>query len=283
MSDAMISDVRWTVLGSGTSAGVPIIGCDCRTCTSDDPRDRRLRTSGMLQFTDAGGAPRVLLLDTSPDLREQALRHRLRRCDGIHFSHNHVDHVWGLDETRRFNVLMDAPIEIFADENTMDSLHRVYQHVFQQHRNVNPSFVATLIPHVVQAGQPIDRLGLRATPLTVLHGRLPVICWRFDALNAEGEVAAVQPGPLPLAWCTDTSSIPPETWPALRGLRTLFLDMLRERAHPTHFTREQAMNAAERIAADRTWFIHMTHDLLHAEASAEMPDGMDLAWDGLQV
>jgi phosphoribosyl 1,2-cyclic phosphate phosphodiesterase len=278
-----VQGVELLVLGSGTSAGVPVIGCDCETCTSDDPRDRRLRTSAAIRFTDVGGAERLILVDTSPDLRQQALTHGLRRCDAILFTHNHVDHVWGLDETRRFNVVMGGPIEIHADQHTMESLFRVYQHVFRRETNVNDSFVATLIPNVVDVGVPVDVHGLRCTPMKVLHGRLPVLAWRFEALDPGGGVAAEQPGPLPLAWVTDVSAIPPETWPELRGLRTLFIDMLRERKHPTHFTVDEAVSAAERIEADRTFFIHMTHDIRHAELDPRLPEGMALAWDGLRV
>lgn len=280
---AGVRDVRMLVLGSGTSAGVPVIGCSCATCTSDDPRDRRLRTSAALQFTGPAGEERLILIDTSPDLRQQALTHGLQRCDAILFTHNHVDHVWGLDETRRFNVMMDRSIDIHADHHTMESLFRVYQHIFRRETNVNDSFVATLVPHVVDVGVPVDLHGIRATPLKMLHGRLPVLAWRFEALDAAGGIAEEQPGPLPLVWATDVSAIPPESWPALRGLRTLFLDMLRERRHPTHFTVDEAVSASDRIEAERTWFIHMTHDIRHAELDPRLPEGMALAYDGLVV
>jgi phosphoribosyl 1,2-cyclic phosphate phosphodiesterase len=280
---AVIGEVELLVLGSGTSSGVPVIGCDCGTCTSDDPRDRRLRTSAAVRFRDARGGERLLLIDASPDLREQALRHRIRRCDAILFTHNHVDHVWGLDETRRFNVLMQEPITVHADQHTMESLFRVYQHIFRRETNVNDSFVASLEARVVDEGVPVDLHGLRCTPLRMLHGRLPVLAWRMEALDAAGAVAAEQPGPLPLVWATDVSGIPPESWPGLGGLRTLFLDMLRPRAHPTHFTVDEAIAAAERIGAGRTWFIHMTHDIRHAELDPRLPAGMRLAWDGLVV
>lgn len=280
---AVISDVEIMVLGSGTSAGVPVIGCDCHVCRSDDPRDRRLRTSAAVRFRDVAGHERLVLIDVSPDLRAQALEYDLRRCDGILVTHNHVDHIWGLDETRRFNALMDDSIDVHADAHTMESLFRVYQHIFRREQNVNDSFVATLIPHVVDVGTPVEIHGLRATPLRVLHGRLPILAWRFEALDTDGWVAETQPGPLPAAWCTDVSGIPPETWPELAGLRTLFLDCLRERHHPTHFTVDQAVDAATRIGADTTWLIHMTHDLLHVELSERTPEGIEPAHDGLVV
>jgi len=279
----MVSNVRLLILGSGTSAGVPVIGCDCAVCTSDDPRDRRLRSSACLQFTDGDGVERVILIDASPDLREQALRARLQRCDAILFTHNHVDHTFGLDDVRRFNALMHAPIPIYGDERTLEHLQRVYRHIFEQHKNVNDSFVATLMAHLIEVGRPIDLHGLRFTPLKLLHGRLPVLGFRVEALGADGQVAREQPSPLPLAYCTDVSAIPPETWKQLTGLSALVLDMLRYRKHPTHFTVDEAIAAATSIGAGRTWFTHMTHDIRHTELDPELPESMHLAFDGLIV
>jgi phosphoribosyl 1,2-cyclic phosphate phosphodiesterase len=279
----MIRDVECILLGTGTSAGVPVIGCDCEVCTSDDPRDRRLRCSACVRFIDSGGEQRVILIDTAPDLREQALRLRLKRCDGIIYTHNHVDHTFGLDEVRRFNVLMQQSIEVWADENTMRSLHRIYRHIFERDKNVNDSFVATLIPRLIRPEQPIDLFGLRFAPIKLLHGKLPVLGFRIEALDHSGRIAADQPAPLPLAYCTDVSAIPPETWPRLTDLRALVLDMLRYRHHPTHMSVDEAVAAAERIGARRTWFIHMTHNILHADLDARLPEGMALGWDGLVI
>jgi phosphoribosyl 1,2-cyclic phosphate phosphodiesterase len=279
----MIRDLSFHFLGTGTSSGVPVVGCECPVCTSDDPRDNRLRCTACLQFTDAAGQERAILIDTSPDLREQVLRLKLKRCDGILYTHNHADHVFGLDEVRRFNVMMKAPIEIYADENTLQSLHRIYRYIFQREKNVNDSFVATLIPNLIDPDQPIDLHGLRFTPLRLLHGRLPILGFRIEALDESGAIAEDQPAPLPLAYCTDVSAIPPDTWPQLVDLRTLVLDLLRYRHHPTHLTVDQAVEIAERVGADRTWFIHMTHDVRHAELDSQLPAGMNLAYDGLAL
>jgi phosphoribosyl 1,2-cyclic phosphate phosphodiesterase len=276
-------DLQFIILGSGTSAGVPVIGCDCDVCRSDDPRDRRTRCSACVRFTDAGGQDRVILIDTSPDLRVQSLRHDLRRCDGILYTHNHVDHTFGLDEVRRFNAVMQTPIDIYAETRTMEFLHRVYAHIFKKEHNVNDSFVATLVPNVIDPEKPLDFFGLRFTPLRLLHGRLPILGFRVEALDDTGELAPEQPDPLPLAYCTDVSKVPPETWPRLEGLRTLILDMLRYRHHPTHLTVDQAIDIAQRIAADRTRFTHMTHDIAHADLDDRLPDGMALAYDGLTL
>ncbi len=277
------SGVELVILGSGTSAGVPLIGCDCEVCTSSDARDRRTRAAACLRFADPQGRPRVVLIDTSPDLREQALRERLSRCDAIVYTHNHVDHTFGLDEVRRFNALMQAPIDVFAEPPTLEHLHRVYRHIFEKDRLAGDSFVATLIPHAIEPGRALDLYGLRWTPIRFLHGRLPILGYRVEALDGGGGVAPDQPGPLPLAYCTDVSAVPPEAWPGLRGLRTLVLDMLRYRKHPTHLSVDEALETASRIGAERTWFIHMTHDIRHARLQSELPESMSLCYDGLVI
>jgi phosphoribosyl 1,2-cyclic phosphate phosphodiesterase len=277
--------MRLTFLGTGTSAGIPAIGCDCPVCTSTDPRDNRLRTSAALEFTDPNGMPRTILFDAGPDLRQQALRFGIKRCDGVLMTHNHVDHAWGLDELRRFNAVQQEAIPVYADEHTMENLRRVYLHIFERHRNVNDSFVAALIPWTitgrdVEEGRGVELHGVRATPLRLLHGKLPILGWRLDATPALAEAAR---DVLPLAYCTDVSGIPPESWGMLRGLKTLVLDALRHRRHPTHFTLGEAVSVAERVGAGRTHFVHMAHDLGHEETQAGLPEGMELAWDGKRV
>jgi len=278
---ALVRDVRFLLLGTGTSAGIPVIGCDCEVCTSDDPRDRRTRSGAAISFVDAEGRERLFLLDCGPDHREHSIRHRFKRVDGILFTHDHVDHTFGLDDVRRYNALMKSPIEVFADLRTREFLERVYRHIFRRHENVNDSFVADLFVRTISPGDVIDRHGLRFTVFEVLHGRLPVLAFRIEALDAAGRVAAVQPGPLPLAYCTDLSAMPPAAWPRLSGLRTLVLDMLRYRAHPTHLTVAEAIAIAERAAPSRTVFVHMTHDIRHATLAPELPAGMELGYDGL--
>ncbi len=274
-----LSDFSFTFLGTGTSAGVPVIGCQCEVCTSDDQRDRRRRASICLQFTDGGGQERVILVDTSPDLRAQALDLRLDRCDAILFTHDHVDHTFGLDEVRRFNAVMGSSIDIYAEKETLDFLHRVYRHIFEAEKNINRSFVASLQEHELRVGEVLDIFGLRFTPIRLLHGRQPVLGFRIEALDGAGGVAPSQPGPLPLAYCTDVSEIPEESWGQLGELKTLVLDMLRPQPHPTHFSTAEAVSAAEKIAPGQTFFTHMTHDISHA--GLELPAGMQLAYDGL--
>jgi len=283
-----VQRVELVLLGTGTSAGVPVIGCSCEVCRSSDPRDRRTRSGALLRFTDPRGARRDVLIDCPPDHREQSLRLGLDRCDGILFTHHHVDHTFGLDDVRRYNAIMQAPIEIYADDRTLEHLDRVYRHVFHAKENVNDSFVANLIPRRIEAGRPFELHGVRVTPLDLRHGRVPVLGFRFDDASRSARAADPSHGvvvddPLPIAYCTDVNSIPPATWRELRGVRTLVMDMLRYRAHPTHFTVDEAIAAAERIGAERTYFVHMTHDIRHADLDSKLPPGMHLGWDGLRI
>jgi phosphoribosyl 1,2-cyclic phosphate phosphodiesterase len=279
--------VRLRFLGTGTSAGIPPIGgaagvTEASPSGGADPRDRRTRTSAAIEFVDAGGQERVILIDAGPDLREQALAAGLRRADAILMTHGHVDHTFGLDEVRRFNVLMDAPIPVYADDRTHRFLGRVYRHVFEKHTNVQKSFVATLVPHRLTPYTPIEVHGLRVTPLRLLHGRLEVLGFRFDWADSAGDRAAGD-GPLPLVYATDTNSIPPETWPCLEGLDVLVLDGLRYRKHQTHFTIDEAGAVAARIGARRTFLVHMSYEVVHARAEPGLPEGVRLAYDGLVV
>ena len=281
-----------------------MIGCCCDVCRSTDPSDNRMRCSAAVMWTDDTNQDRVVLIDAGPDLRAQAIRAGLMRCDAIFFTHNHVDHMFGLDEVRRFNAVQRTPIEIIADEHTMASLRRVYQHIFERERNVNDSFVASLIPNTlpereIEAGVAIIRWGMSFTPIRLLHGRLPVLGWRIEKAGSTGvpeyrstegqRVTDESPSVLrysgtsvlPLAYCTDTSAIPTESWARLRGLRTLVLDCLRERKHPTHLTIDEAVNIAAEIDANQTYFIHMSHELPHEATNARLPASMQLAHDGL--
>ncbi len=272
--------MRFTFLGTGTSAGVPLIGCACDVCTSDDPRDQRLRTSAAIEVYDEKSLPRTILLDAGPDLRQQVLRFKVERCDSILFTHAHVDHIFGLDEVRRFNVVQHAPIDIYADTHTTEQLRRVYKHIFEREKNVNDSFVATLIAHRVAAMQAFALHGLRVTPIPFLHGKQPILGYRFDA-GEETNVGSAASSLLPLVYATDVSAVPTETWSSLHGVRTLVLDALRHRHHPTHLTLDQSIRIAEQCGAEKTYFVHMAHDLKHEETQAGLPEGVFLAYDGL--
>lgn len=249
-----------------------------------------------MRWVDSTGIERVVLIDATPDLHAQALREGLWRCDAILFTHNHVDHIFGLDEVRRFNAVMKAPIDVYGEGYVLEALRRVYKHVFEASTNVNESFVATLIAHEVpppgppgpptpptpggRGAGPIDLFGMRFEPIRLMHGRLPILGWRIGPMTDSIPSAA---SPFPLAYCTDVSAIPPETWGRLTGLRTLVLDALRIRHHPTHLTIDQAVHHAERVGAERTYFVHMAHELGHAQTEAGLAEHMRLAYDGLTL
>jgi phosphoribosyl 1,2-cyclic phosphate phosphodiesterase len=174
-----------------------------------------------------------------------------------------------------FNISMQQPIDIYAERHTLDHLHRVFQHVFESHKNVNNSFVANLIPNEITPGTPVTLHGVTFTPVRLLHGRLPIVGFHVHAPCKATDIN--------VAYCTDVSSIPPETWPQLEGLDVLVLDMLRFRHHPTHLNFDQAVEIALQIGAKKTYFTHMTHCVAHVETDAKLPETMHLAYDGLCI
>ncbi len=286
---ASIRSLQFIFLGTGTSGGVPVIACDCDACTSTDPRDTRTRQGACVTWIDKEGKERVVLIDATPDLRQQALRHDIRRCDAILFTHNHVDHIFGLDEVRRWCVVMGRelgigpiPIDIYAERHTMDALRRVYRHIFDAQSNVNKSFVASLLPRLLEPEDPVELHGMRFTPIRLMHGKLPIVGFRIEPVDPK-HLSAAGGGAFPIAYCTDVSGIPPETWVYLEGLGTLVLDGLRIRHHPTHFNVDQAVGVAERVGAGRTYLVHLAHEIVHAEVEAGLPEGVRLAYDGLVV
>ncbi|MGE0043561.1 MAG: MBL fold metallo-hydrolase [Vicinamibacterales bacterium] len=255
-----MSRVRVTFLGSGTSHGVPMIGCTCATCRSDDPRDTRLRPSIHLQVE---GGPSILV-DTSTDLRQQALRAGLVRVDAILFTHSHADHIMGLDEVRRFNAVQGSAIPIWADAFTASELRRTFSYVFDP-----PAQLGGGIPQVAlhTIDGPFEAAGVPVTPVPLMHGTRPVLGFRVG----------------PFAYLTDCSALPAAAWPLLEGVELLVLDALRHRPHPTHFTVAQALDVVGTLAPRRAWFTHICHDLPHAATNATLPDGVELAYDGLVI
>ncbi len=251
--------VRLTVLGSGTSHGIPMIGCDCAVCRSDDPRDRRTRPSVVFSFDD-----RHVLVDTGPELRLQALAAGLRHVDAVLYTHHHADHIVGLDDLRRFNALARAPLPVHGSAATLRGLRAMFPYAFREDPDY-PSSKPNLVP--VEIDGEFELFGRRVVPIPLLHGTMPVLGFRI------GDVA----------YCTDCSAIPPESWKLLEGLQVLILDGLRRRPHPTHFNITQAVEVAGRIGARRTYFTHIAHELGHRQTNAELPDGMELAYDGLVI
>ena len=251
--------MRITFLGTGTSHGVPSIGCECATCQSADPRDNRLRPSIYVQSDGA-----ALLVDAGPDLRQQALRHRIRRVDAILFTHGHADHILGLDDVRRFNALMKGAMPCYGDAGTLDDIRRTFSYIFDPQAPKGGG-IPMLELHPVAGPFAVGDLEVRPVPL--LHGRKPILGFRIGAF----------------AYLTDCSALADAAWEMLEGLDVLVLDALRERPHPTHFSLGEAVETASRIGSRRTYFTHMCHDLGHEATNARLPGGMQLAHDGLVV
>ena len=237
-----------------------MIGCECATCRSADPRDRRSRASIFVE-SDAGDA---ILVDAGPDLRSQALAHGITRVDAIVFTHGHADHILGLDDVRRYNHLMRRPMACYADAHTVQDIRRTFGYVFDPAAAKGGGLPQL---EVFTVNGPFCLGRQEIVPVPVLHGERPILGLRIGSC----------------AYLTDCSGIPDASWPLLAGLDVLILDALRERPHPTHFSLGEAVEVAARVGARRTYFTHMCHDLPHAATCEKLPAGVELAYDGLRV
>lgn len=250
--------MRLTFLGTGTSTGVPTVTCRCKVCTSTDPRDQRTRPSVLVEFDG-----RMVLIDTTPDFRQQALREKMERLDAVVFTHGHADHVLGLDDTRVFYYRQQVPLAIWADQRSMETLRRIFIYIFNG--TYKYGGVGKLDPHLIDG--PFELWGLRMIPVPVLHGDLPVLGFRF------GQAAYV----------TDFSTIPERSLPLLEGLDVLILDALRHKPHPAHSNLEQSLALVERLKPRQALFTHIAHELGHEETNALLPPHVRLAYDGQRV
>jgi phosphoribosyl 1,2-cyclic phosphate phosphodiesterase len=256
-----------TLLGTGTSTGIPVIGFRCRVCRSQAPRETRLRCAAYLRAETPTGSVHILI-DAGPDLRQQALAHNLTRIDAVLITHHHFDHVAGLDDLRPFCFDNRTRIPIYAQETTAEVLERALPYLF---RDDSYPGVARLSLHVV--GEPLHVQSrnhpgaIPVQPLEAQHGRLPVLGFRVGDF----------------AYLTDVKEIPEATRKKLDGVSVLVLDALRREPHASHFSLDEAVAAARAIGARQTYFVHMTHSVLHAEEERRLPEGMALAYDGLTV
>jgi phosphoribosyl 1,2-cyclic phosphate phosphodiesterase len=247
------------VLGSGTSVGVPMIGCHCKACVSQDPRDKRLRPSVLLRLGD-----KRILVDTSPDFRYQALHYGIERLDAILYTHAHADHILGLDDVRPFNFMQREVIPFYASAEAWEVIERTFGYVFDS--SPSESSRPHLRPNIFD-GEPISVAGTCIQPIRAFHGKGTVYGFRFGDC----------------AYLTDHSQIPPESELLLQGLDVLFLDALRHNPHPTHSTVHESLRTVERLAPRRAFFTHISHDLVHAATEARLPAHVRLAYDGLEI
>ena len=257
-----------TLLGTGTSTGVPVLGCGCAVCASADPRDRRLRTSAhVVAHTEAGDVH--LQIDAGPDFRAQALRHGVTEVDALLVTHEHFDHVTGLDDLRPLFFRNRAPIPVFAHPRTAGALHTMFRYVFDR---TYPG--ASLLdlhpidgPFTVASRAPGSEAAVEVVPVPAPHGPTEVLGFRLGAF----------------AYLTDVSAVPDAALALLDGVDTLVLDGLRPDPHPTHLSFDEAAAAAARVGARETWLVHVTHAVPHAEADRALPEGVRLGHDGLRL
>jgi phosphoribosyl 1,2-cyclic phosphate phosphodiesterase len=255
--------VRLRFLGTGTSFGVPQVGCSCAVCRSEDPRDKRTRVGAVVE----SGQLR-LLIDTPPELRLQLIAAGIDRVDAVLYTHDHADHTHGIDDIRAISVRRDGALPIYGSAETLDALARKFPYIFDASMKPLPGTTKPEgFAQVLENGV-TTRIGhLDVTPVAVPHGRLSVFGYRIG----------------PLAYVTDAKSIPDDVVAHLRGAEVLVLNALFRTAHPTHLSIGEAVDAARRVGAPRTFLTHLTHETSHAELAASLPAGIEPAWDGLTV
>jgi phosphoribosyl 1,2-cyclic phosphate phosphodiesterase len=248
-------------LGTGTSAGTPMIGCHCAVCTSTNPHDKRTRPSVVISYDNYR-----VLVDTTPELRLQCVNNGVDMIDAIVFTHAHADHIMGLDDVRRFNLLRQgAALDVWADPVTHEMLRVRFDYAFAEKNPAQKSSRPYLTRRFIDG--PFELGSRRWIPIPLIHGDTPVLGFRIDSF----------------AYCTDVNFIPEQSFELLKGVEVLVLDALQYKKHPTHFTVDEAVEVSRKIGARQTWFTHIAHGVAHAEGNARLPEGIRFAYDGLRV
>ncbi len=249
--------MKITLLGTGTSQGVPVIGCDCTVCQSTDPRDNRLRVSALIEV-----AGKTLIVDTGPDFRYQMLRAKVKRLDAILFTHEHKDHIAGLDDVRAFNYFQQEAMEVYAHKRVQESLIREFHYAFSAIKYPG----VPLINLNEIKNEPFDVQGVGITPVEVLHYKLPVLGFRIGDFT----------------YITDAKTVSDVEKAKIKGSKVLVINALQKDKHISHFTFDEAIEFAKEINAEKTYFTHISHRLgRHQDISKELPEGIELAFDGL--
>ena len=258
--------MKVTVLGSGTSKGVPMVGCKCPVCLSTDPRDKRLRVSVFIETDPPAGekskAPKIII-DTSPDFRQQMLANNISDVDAVIYTHHHFDHIMGLDDISHINFIQKKSVDLYGNEATMDFIKKAFSYIFDENTYRGgglPNVVIKIIDN-----EKFNIGNVEVIPIEYWHGPTLVYGYRIGDF----------------AYMTDCRFIPEEQFEKLKGLKFLIIDALRFRPHPTHFNFEQAIEAAKKTEAKQTYFTHITHDILHQRDNALLPKGIEIAYDGL--
>lgn len=252
--------MKVTFLGSGTSQGVPVISCTCAVCTSSDTRDNRLRSSVFIEVNGTN-----MVIDTGPDFRYQMLRSKINKLDAVLLTHSHKDHIAGLDDVRAYNYFQQKPMDVYATEETQQALRREYSYIFD---NQDYPGIPQIRLHTIQSATPFSVSGIEVTPIRVLHYKMEVIGFRIQDFT----------------YITDANYIAPQEIEKIKGSKVLVLNALRHEQHVSHYTLSQAIEIAKEIGAEETYFTHISHQLgLHKEVDAELPEGMHLAYDCLEL
>lgn len=250
---------KLTVLGSGTSVGVPTIGCDCAVCRSPDPKDSRTRPSVLIQYNG-----KSVLIDTTPDFREQAIRERIRSLDAVLYTHPHADHLLGIDDLRPLSYLhRPGKLPLYAKPAAVDFIRNMFGYIFKANYKYGGLPQLELIPLTGS----LELFGATFEPITVIHGDSEILGFRFGSA----------------AYLTDHSEIPGDSMDKLRNLDILFLDALRHQPHPTHSTVENSLRIVEQLQPKRAFFTHICHDLAHEATNTSLPPNVRLSYDGMKL